>query len=68
MREKTKEKTPFDYLLFILCMAVTILGIAMIFSAAGVSCAVRQAVAMGIGAVCMYFVLCIPNEFYHKFW
>lgn len=68
MKTKEKEKTPFDYLLFILCMAVTILGIAMIFSAAGFSCAIRQAIAMGIGAVCMYVVLCIPNEFYHKFW
>lgn len=68
MREKKSEKNSFDYVLFTLCMAVTILGIAMIFSAAGISFALRQAVAMVIGAGCMYVVMVIPNRFYHRFW
>ncbi len=68
MRKKETAKTPFDYLLFTLCMAVTTLGIAMIFSAVGFPSAIRQTVAMVIGAGCMYLVLCIPNRFYHRFW
>ncbi|MBE7043558.1 MAG: rod shape-determining protein RodA [Ruminococcaceae bacterium] len=68
MRKKATQKTPFDYVLFTLCMAVTILGIAMIFSAAGFSAAVKQTIAMVVGAGCMYFVLAVPNRFYHRFW
>lgn len=67
-RKQKKTIVPFDRLLFTLCMAVTILGIAMIFSAAGSSAACKQAVAMVVGAGCMYLVLAIPNRFYHRFW
>lgn len=65
---RKQEKTPFDYFLFTLCMAVTILGIAMIFSATDLSTALRQGIAMVVGVGCLYPVLCIPNRFYHRFW
>lgn len=67
-RKKDAEKTPFDYFLFTLVLALTIFGIAMIFSAGGLSFALRQGAAMIIGVGCIYLVLCIPNRFYHQFW
>ncbi|MDY4977007.1 MAG: rod shape-determining protein RodA [Clostridia bacterium] len=67
-RKKGAEKTSFDLLLLVLVLAVTILGIAMILSAGGVSFAVRQGAAMVVGIGCMYLILCIPNSFYHRFW
>ena len=67
-RKKSAKETPFDLLLFVLVLALSILGIFMIVSAGGISLALRQSLAMITGVVSIYVIMCIPNEFYHRFW
>lgn len=68
MKQMKKTETSFDYLLFVLILAVSLLGIAMIASAGGLSMAARQGIAMIIGAGAMYCMMRIPEPVYRKCW